>query len=31
MREVISKATIDKHCFGLMKIFDLNSFVENKG
>ena len=30
MREEISKAIIDKHCFGLMKIFALNSFVENK-
>ena len=30
MREEMSRAIIDRHCFGLMKIFALDSFVENK-
>ena len=30
MREQMSKDIIDRYCFGLMKIFTLDSFVENK-
>ena len=30
MREEMSRAIIDRHCLGLMKIFALDIFVENK-